>query len=238
MVARLKSKKHPAISIMLDAQREGYLSRVRVLNPKHFLPSKQHSRYIERFSTHPDYLATQPNLITAKISEVKYSLNTAERKTLEAFIDNNSGPRELIDPSKRIFFSRFRLNGVVVRTLASERTIKTSDSVVCGRFGAGMDEDDEELEDDMFFGYVRHILRSRDGGDVLVNICWFNLPGSADGIDDDQRCGLSPVACRLEEPHVDESIDSWINASSLAVQRHIVLGKMSSRDDFYVVVKI
>ena len=235
MVSRLKSKKHPAVSIMLDAQREGYLSRERVLNPKLFNPSKQHQRYFERFSTHPGYLAQCATFVTNRSSEVKKSLNQMELNTLVDFIECN-GPVRLEDSSNRVFYSRFTMNGITIRTLEFEKTIKTSDSVVCGRFGDGMDIDDEEIEDDLFFGYVRHILRSRDGDDVLVNVCWFNHSG--DRIDDDQRSGLSPIACRLEPPHIDETIDGWINASSLVLTQHIVIGKMSTRVDFYVVVKI
>ena len=227
MVARMNSKKSPAMSMMKDYQRQEFLARERVLQPELFTeacaPSSQHKRYMERFTSHPLYLDKTPRYTVKSTSRVPVTLSASASVELKIFVTDN----DLGDALRRkVFFSDFTLNHIAIRTAESERTNKTRDSIVCGRYE--IDDD----EDEIFFGQVQYILKFCDTPGILLNVEWFQTDQDTD-VTDDQRAGLDPVKFRQRTTLTN----NWIHADNLVLQKHIIVGDIRART-FRVVVLI
>ena len=234
LVRRLNSRKHPARSIMLNAQRVSLLVRARVLNPDDLLLSKQQLNFVSRFNTHPTYLSNCPQFNSKSSSVIRNPLSPRERNHLDTFLDEND--IMIIDDDGLTFLDRFELNGLQVRTRASELKVKTCDSIVAGRFASAnanesADFSDSEGGDNMFFGQVTHILKIDD--DVFVKVAWFKQTDRDMVISMNQRQGLTAVRMRLRRrDHV------WMHAAHLILQQHYLVGTVSASHDFFVIVKV
>ena len=126
-MSRLHSKKHPALSIMKDYQRQDYIARERVLNPGIFSESKAQRRYQDTFTTHPLYLEKQPKIAVLDTSKVPNTLSRVA--ILELQNHASCYGMGLINMDDLQLYSKFSLNGIQIRTRESEMKIATRDSI-------------------------------------------------------------------------------------------------------------
>ena len=239
MIARLKSKKNPSVSILRDWQLQEYIARERILNPSLFLASKQHKRYVEKFEYLPAYLNNEPEVILHERHVIaNVSLTNNEAKELKSFVVDLGimAVEEDEEGDGLVFYDRFVLNGMSVRTEASEAQMKTMDSLVCARFTVGeSDDSDEDAEvgrnEDLVFGHVRHILKYHD--ELLVCAGWFeNIQGK---VTDDQRAGLDKIP--VQRRRRGRAFNDWVRACDLALQKHLRVGGPYD-GTFSIIIKI
>ena len=133
-----------------------------------------------------------------------------------------------------LFYEAMELNRIQVRTEYSEVGLKTCASIVCGRhYVRGYSDDsDDELEEEFFYGAVRHILKY--GAHPLLYVTWFKVYGF---LGDDQLGGLAIIPVRSRTDRSRDRSNGWIHASNLALQQHLMVGKVTD-GKFYIVVKI
>jgi len=234
LVRRLNSRKNPSRSIMLDAQRESYLARARVLNPEVLLPSKQQCRFVERFNNYPAYLSKCAQFQAKSSSVIRNPLSPRERKNFDKFL----GESEIVieNDGDFTFLDRFYLNGLLVRTRVSERSVKTCDSIVAGRYASSdqansEDFSDEEGGENLYIGQVTHIVKIEE--EVFVNVAWFKHTDHSGVFSINQQQGLAPIRMKLHP--LDHA---WMFAGHLILQQHFLVGTVSQSQHFYVIVKV
>ena len=213
---------------MRDWQRQSYLARERVLKPELFLGTKQHTRYQDKFNLHPAYLSEEPVVVLKEGNVIPSSLTRRQERELHNFARDN----DLDEKATMVCYSSLELNNMQVRTQQSEVDIKTCDSIVCGRNYILNDSDDDDAwgEEEIFFGYVRHILKY--GTETLVYVAWFRCLSP---LGDDQLGGLAviPVQNRSQK----NKSNGWIHVAHLSLQQHLLICDTSD-SIFYIVIKI
>ena len=130
------------------------------------------------------------------------------------------------------------LNGILVKTKDSEATLKTVDSIVCGRFrpmstssDSSDSDDDMENTDELYFGQVQYIVQLDEV--ILCNVDWFK--SHRDEITQDQRNGLSVVRVTIGRNRAN-LMNNWIKAEQLSFQQHVLIGEVKNGEEAYVFV--
>lgn len=230
LVRRLKSKKNPAVSVMNDYLRQECLNQQRLLKPHLFGKTKAQQQAIERVTTKPLYINKFPEVVVKRSNQVNVSLSRLQQTELKIFAkerDLDVGSTSVLE-----FYRSLTFNGIMVRTKDSEATLKTRDSIVCGRFhGARVDDDDsKDIPDQLIFGQVLLIAKLND--DVLCNVNWFQT--KSDVVFPNERNGLEPVRVLIGRTR---QMNDWMFASTLAFQRHIIIGELRNRNICHIICK-
>ena len=100
----------------------------------------------------------------------------------------------------------------------------TCDSIVCGRYTQGDDDNDHEV---FGIGRVRHIALYV--GHILLCVEWFEVGD----LDDDQRVGLTVIPVKIKRSQ-DEM---WTDASSIIIQKNVVIRPSVGTRSFHVAIK-
>ena len=223
---------------MQDYQRQEYVARERVLHPEVFGVTKEQSQLMERVNNAPMYVNKTPQVIVKSSSQIKGSVDTLARTELKIFM-REQGMRN-IQTYKLKLYSTMTLNGILVRTKDSEATLKTVDSIVCGRFrpmstSSDSSDSDDDLEntDELYFGQVQYIVQLDEV--ILCNVDWFK--SHRDEITQDQRNGLSVVRVTIGRNRAN-LMNNWINAEHLSFQQHVLIGEVKNGEEAYVFARI
>ena len=123
-----------------------------------------------------------------------------------------------------VCYGQVVLNGVPVSTGKAEEKKVTCDSIVCGRYTQGDDDNDHEV---FGIGRVRHIALYV--GHILLCVEWFEVGD----LDDDQRVGLTVIPVKIKRSQ-DEM---WIDASSIIIQKNVVIRPSVGTRSFHVAIK-
>ena len=119
---------------MQDYQRQEFVARERILRPDVFGVTLEQARLLDMVNNAPMYVNKTPQVDLKPSARVDVRLPPVAVEELENFVDDHLydlGEWHLDDLK---FFHSLSLNGIAVRTKSSEATLKTRDSIVCGRF--------------------------------------------------------------------------------------------------------
>ena len=227
---------------MQDYQRQEFVARERILRPDVFGVTLEQARLLDMVSNAPMYINKTPQVDLKPSARVDVYLPDVAIEELENFVGDHLTDLGDWDLDDLKFFHSLSLNGIAVRTKSSEATLKTRDSIVCGRFpefddtlSMSSDSNDDCLDntDQMVFGQVLYIAVL--GGVCLCNVDWFqSIP---EVVTQDQRNGCDIVKVYVGRKR-NNLMNNWIRADCLSFQQHVVIGALENGKDAHLFARI
>ena len=107
-----------------------------------------------------------------------------------------------------VCYGKGMLNGVPISTVKAEDKKKTCDSIVCGRYMVGDDENEV-----FYIGQVQHIASYL--GHTLLCVKWFDMGN----LNDDQKVGLTVIPVAM----LRVQTEMWIDVGSIVIQKHVMV---------------